>query len=211
MTTAAERLVVPAAPPPSAPPMLQVKSIYLEPRVREYARGREILARFPDATLIDVPSHWNIPGLHGNAGLVEDWVRVKRETLVLGVRKTLAARANGRSADWIAPGLATGCAMACAYCVETGTLISTPSGPVPVEQIQDGDAVLAFDSSSEQLVTAHVQGVASRVVEEVIELQVGDTVLRLTPDHPVLTRRGWVEAGHLSEDDEVLCDETSTG
>lgn len=108
-----------AAPPtPARPaaPLLGVKAIYLEPRVRDYARGREILVRFPDAELIEVPSHWNIAGLHGNAGLVADWVRVKREVLVLGVRKTLAMRANGRSADFIAPGLASGCAMACAYC-----------------------------------------------------------------------------------------------
>ncbi|WP_245588549.1 spore photoproduct lyase family protein [Deinococcus pimensis] len=90
--------------------------IYLEPRVREYARGREILARFPHAELVEVASHWNIPGLHGNEGLARDWVRVKRETLVLGVRKTLAVRPNGRSADFIAPGVANGCAMSCAYC-----------------------------------------------------------------------------------------------
>jgi spore photoproduct lyase family protein len=96
--------------------MLRVGRILLEPGVTEYARGREILARFPDAERVEVPSHWNIPGLHGNAGLVKDWVRVKRDTLVLGVRKSLGCRLNGRSADYIAPGLSNGCAMACAYC-----------------------------------------------------------------------------------------------
>jgi spore photoproduct lyase family protein len=35
---------------------------------------------------------------------------------VLGVKKSLTARPNGRSADWIAPSTANGCAMACAYC-----------------------------------------------------------------------------------------------
>ncbi|MEF2277267.1 spore photoproduct lyase family protein [Deinococcus sp. YIM 134068] len=96
--------------------LLDIRRIYLEPRVPEYARGRDILARFPGAERIEVPSHWNIPGLHGNAGLVRDWVRLKRQVLVLGVRKTFTTRANGRSADWIAPGLANGCALACAYC-----------------------------------------------------------------------------------------------
>jgi DNA repair photolyase len=47
---------------------------------------------------------------------VRDWVRVKRDTLVLGVRKSLQCRLNGRSADYIAPSAANGCAMACAYC-----------------------------------------------------------------------------------------------
>ncbi len=43
-------------------------------------------------------------------------MRVKTETLVLGVEKSLPARPNGRSADFIAPSTSNGCAMACAYC-----------------------------------------------------------------------------------------------
>jgi len=101
---------------PGGRSLLRVRSIYHEPAVVDHARGREILARFPDAERVVVDSHWNIPGLHGNEGLVRDWVRVKRDVLVLGVRKSLSCRYNGRSADWIAPGAANGCAMACAYC-----------------------------------------------------------------------------------------------
>ncbi|MEV4341965.1 spore photoproduct lyase family protein [Streptomyces sp. NPDC049590] len=96
--------------------LLPVRTIYAEPAAAASARGRQILARFPGAGLIEVDSHWRIPGLHGNEGNVERWVRVKGETLVLGERKTLTTRPNGRSADWIAPGPSNGCAMACAYC-----------------------------------------------------------------------------------------------
>lgn len=102
--------------PQSCTDLLEVSHIYLEPAVRGYPRGMEILARFPDAALSEVPSHWNIPGLHGNSGLVKDWVRIKKTVLVLGVRKGFPVRPNGRSADFIAPGFASGCAMACAYC-----------------------------------------------------------------------------------------------
>ncbi len=83
--------------------LLRVSRIYLEPAVETYPRGREILARFPDAERIEVASHWKIPELHGNAGLAEDWLRVKRDTLVLGVKKGMQLRPNGRSADFIAP------------------------------------------------------------------------------------------------------------
>ena len=96
--------------------VLRIGRILHEPAVAEYPRGREILARFPDADREEVASHWNIPGLHGNEGLVRDWVRVKRGVLVLGVKKSVSCRPNGRSADWIAPSTANGCAMACAYC-----------------------------------------------------------------------------------------------
>ncbi|MFD5800106.1 spore photoproduct lyase family protein [Streptomyces sp. NPDC127020] len=96
--------------------LLPVREIHAEPAAAASPRGRQVLARFPEARVVEVDSHWRIPGLHGNEGNVERWVRIKGETLVLGERKTLATRPNGRSADWIAPGTSNGCAMACAYC-----------------------------------------------------------------------------------------------
>jgi spore photoproduct lyase family protein len=102
--------------PSAAQRLLKVGRVYAEPDARDSVRGQEILARFPDAEIVEVDSHWKIPELHGNAGNVERWVRVKTETLVLGVKKSLSARPNGRSADFIAPSTSNGCAMACAYC-----------------------------------------------------------------------------------------------
>jgi spore photoproduct lyase len=96
--------------------LIDIRTIYHEPAITAFARGREILDRFPEAERIPVPSHWNIPSLHGNSGSVEDWVRIKRSTLVLGVKKGLTMRPNGRSAHFIAPSTSNGCAMACAYC-----------------------------------------------------------------------------------------------
>ncbi|WP_308257360.1 spore photoproduct lyase family protein [Pseudonocardia lacus] len=101
---------------PAAQRLLQVRTVYAEPAARDSERGRQVLARFPDAEVVEVASHWQIPELHGNAGNVDRWVRVKTETLVLGVKKSLSARPNGRSADFIAPSTSNGCAMACAYC-----------------------------------------------------------------------------------------------
>nr|WP_206027635.1 spore photoproduct lyase family protein [Rhodococcus kroppenstedtii] len=96
--------------------MLDPRRIWAEPEAIADLRGQEVLARFPSAELIEVDSHWQIPSLHGNEGNIDRWVRVKTEDLVLGVKKSLTARPNGRSADWIAPSTANGCAMACAYC-----------------------------------------------------------------------------------------------
>jgi spore photoproduct lyase family protein len=96
--------------------LLRVGRIYLEPAVHEYARGRQIMDRFPAADLVEVPSHWNIPELHGNEGGVEKWNRTKKTVLVLGVKKGLSIRSFYRSADFIAPSQANGCAMACSYC-----------------------------------------------------------------------------------------------
>lgn len=115
--------MLPLFDPPPPPPagdaarrLLQVRTIYAEPDALASARGQQVLGRFPDAEVVEVPSHWQIANLHGNEGNVERWVRTKTETLVLGVKKSLSARPNGRSADFIAPSTANGCAMACAYC-----------------------------------------------------------------------------------------------
>ncbi|MHA6761246.1 spore photoproduct lyase family protein [Streptacidiphilus sp. PAMC 29251] len=114
----------PAAPPggggfrgsPQARRMLDVREVYAEPAALASPRGRQILAGLPGVPVTEVASHWRIPSLHGNEGNVARWTRVKTEILVLGVRQSLSTRPNGRSADWIAPGAANGCAMACAYC-----------------------------------------------------------------------------------------------
>ena len=99
-----------------SPWLLDVKAIYMEPVVPQYARGREILDRFPDAERIFVDSHWKIPGLHGYEGNVADWIAIKRNVLVLGVKSSISARPNCRSSDFIAPSHANGCTMACSYC-----------------------------------------------------------------------------------------------
>ena len=48
----------------------------------------KILSKFPDAKIIPVESHWNIPQLQDPA-LVKDWNLVKKHTLVVGKIKSL--------------------------------------------------------------------------------------------------------------------------
>jgi spore photoproduct lyase len=96
--------------------LLSIHEIYLEPSVRDYARGRDILAKYPDAKLIEVPSHWKIPELFGFEGSVEDWLWNKKNIIILGTKKSLSARPNTRSSHWVAPSQSNGCTMSCSYC-----------------------------------------------------------------------------------------------
>lgn len=138
------------------------------------------------------------------------FMSAKKSGAIVRDRKGLQVRPNGRSSDFIIPSFAIGCPLVCAYCVAEGTQITTSTGKVPVEQIQAGDEVIAYDSSLEQLVSARVYQTVSREVDSILEIQVGSRVLRVTAEHPIYTRRGWVKAGDLTEHDEVLCDETYT-
>jgi len=95
---------------------LDVDRIYVQRAALEYPRAHQILQRFPSAERVEVDSHWRISELHGNQDLVPSWNKVKRTSLVLGVKSSLSCRPNGRSADYIAPSHSNGCAMSCAYC-----------------------------------------------------------------------------------------------
>ncbi|MEU9572531.1 hypothetical protein AB0D62_22225 [Streptomyces massasporeus] len=66
--------------------LLPVREIYAEPAAAESPRGRQISARFPDARVTTVESHWRLPGLHGNQGNIERWVRVNPDLLALDPR-----------------------------------------------------------------------------------------------------------------------------
>lgn len=96
--------------------LLQIRRIYAQPAALELPRGQEIVARWPGADVVLVDNHWNIPDLHGDETNVPRWSRIKTEALVVGIKKSLTVKPNGRSADFIAPSTANGCAMACAYC-----------------------------------------------------------------------------------------------
>jgi spore photoproduct lyase family protein len=96
--------------------LLQIQEIYLEPEVYNYTRGREILEKYSSAKRIEVTSHWQIPELFGSEGSIDDWISNKRHVLILGIKKSLTARANSRSSHWVAPSESNGCTMACSYC-----------------------------------------------------------------------------------------------
>lgn len=91
-------------------------------------------------------------------------------------------------------------------CFPAGTMVSTPTGEIPIEQIQPGSEVLSFDPSTErfsvQTVTATMQRKSPRMVDVRIAKKASFTC---TANHPVLAiSRGWVSAERLTCDDMVL-------
>ena len=88
-------------------------------------------------------------------------------------------------------------------CVAAGTKVFDPTTGLThlIEDIVHGDegfAVVAADKAGK----LHVRSIVDRFVQgerEVIGLRLRDgTVLRVTPDHKVLTDDGWRDAGELA-------------
>lgn len=77
-------------------------------------------------------------------------------------------------------------------CFPSGTLVATPHGEVPIEDVAVGTKV--FNANG----IGVVQCTSARLTEELIELELenGD-VIRCTPNHPVFADGEWHEAGSL--------------
>jgi predicted lipid-binding transport protein (Tim44 family) len=81
-------------------------------------------------------------------------------------------------------------------CLEEGTPVWTPRGPVPIEKVAAGDQVWGLTGGRFQGVT--VQTVTRVRPEEFLEISAGGARLRITPEHPVMVGPGvYRQAGRL--------------
>jgi DNA repair protein RadD len=77
-------------------------------------------------------------------------------------------------------------------CFVVGTLISTPSGQIPIEQVQPGMFVRNATGIGQ------VIAVSARSANELVTLEYSDgTTITCTTNHPIFTEIGWKQAGSL--------------
>lgn len=84
------------------------------------------------------------------------------------------------------------------HCHSAGTLIETPAGGVPVEELRVGDRVLSWESG--RLGVSTVSAFEKKRVgrRRLLEIVSPAGKLMLTDDHPVwVQKRGWVAAGEV--------------
>jgi hypothetical protein len=94
--------------------------------------------------------------------------------------------------------LSAGC-----HCVVEGTLISTPGGPRPVEQLKPGDAVWTLSARDEREIGT-IASITEHRADSFVELRLADgSSLRVTAAHPLRTRDGWERAGRIGRDREL--------
>lgn len=84
-------------------------------------------------------------------------------------------------------------------CVAQGSLVKTLCGQVPIEQVEVG-AKVQTETGEYHQVLANLRRGQKRTIR--VRMTNGEE-LRVTADHRVLTARGWVEAGHLTNRDLV--------
>jgi hypothetical protein len=79
-------------------------------------------------------------------------------------------------------------------CVAEGTLLETPQGAVPVEQLRQGDLVLSYDFDLNETVFRRITAIASHLADETVVI---DGRLRVTPEHRIWDGAGWTHAADL--------------
>ncbi|HEX9887978.1 MAG TPA: SufD family Fe-S cluster assembly protein, partial [Nitriliruptorales bacterium] len=89
-------------------------------------------------------------------------------------------------------------------CLAQGSLVTTPSGPKPIEELTPGEDILSFDHDSGQLVWRQVTAKRYSGEQPVREVRVGERRLHVTDNHPFLGFAG--VAGSASQATYVRAD-----
>ena len=90
-------------------------------------------------------------------------------------------------------------------CLAGDSMIETDRGLVPIKDIQVNDFVLSYNEKTNQTEYKRVlNSMLTSPEREVIIIEYKGRELTLTPDHRVLTKRGYVEAQDLLESDELI-------
>lgn len=98
-----------------------------------------------------------------------------------------------------------GCPFRCGFATRIDSVISTPTGGIQAKRLVVGDTVLGWDEKNSVVAPTKIVAVNLPIPTEEIEIETETgEVLICSPEHPIMTRRGWVLAGDLQESDEVL-------
>lgn len=89
-------------------------------------------------------------------------------------------------------------------CVVEGQKIKTVSGWIEIQDIKTGDWVYAYEEKTKTVVLEQVTSTFQSMKSDIVEIETEEGLLKVTSDHPVYTRRGWITARNLDCNDEIL-------
>ncbi len=81
-------------------------------------------------------------------------------------------------------------------CVPSKQTVNAVDGAKRAADVEAGDKLWTFDDTG-ALVQTEVVSVGWRRADELVDIRAGKHHIRLTPNHPVMTPDGWVDAGDL--------------
>lgn len=85
-------------------------------------------------------------------------------------------------------------------CLPPGQVVTTLRGNVPIEQVRVGDLVLTHKGRYRRVCNVFCRDYEG----DLFQVRVGNDGVIVTPEHPILTQRGWVDASALKASDTFL-------
>ena len=90
-------------------------------------------------------------------------------------------------------------------CFIAGTLISTPKGFVPIENIKSGDVVWSFDSETLEISQNYVDQVLVHKSNDLVKITIGNEIITATSNHPFyVSTKGFISALDLRAGDILI-------
>ena len=89
-------------------------------------------------------------------------------------------------------------------CFVKGTKIATPFGEKNIEKIKVGDKVFCFNEKSKKIEIKKVEKTYKNPAKSIMCVNFGTQMIQCTTNHPFYTKRGWVQAKDLNENDYIL-------
>lgn len=90
-------------------------------------------------------------------------------------------------------------------CLAGDTLIQTDCGSIPIRDIRKGMKVLSYNETTGEVEYKKVlNSIMTSPSREVIKIEYNNREIICTPEHRVLTKRGYVEAQNLEAEDEII-------
>jgi hypothetical protein len=86
-------------------------------------------------------------------------------------------------------------------CFLSGTIVDTPEGGIPIEDIEIGDIVVGWDEEAGKLTDSRVLQIFGSVQLSYVVI---NGSIKVTDDHPFRLAGRWVTAAELQPDDELI-------
>ncbi|MGO4875116.1 polymorphic toxin-type HINT domain-containing protein [Pedobacter psychrotolerans] len=90
------------------------------------------------------------------------------------------------------------------HCFVAGTAVKTPLGDIPIELLEKGDEVFAYNFESREVVVRKVPAVYKNSTERILEIGIENEIIRCTSKHRIWVESEWIEASNLKVGMKVL-------
>lgn len=147
--------------------------------------------------------HVEMANLPDGSEIGNEWVRRDPKARIwIGSRDTVLSRVVRH--EWM--GLPKFDLMVIDECITGDSIVMTLDGPVPIKSLQNKQDAYILSQGPDGPRYRRVSAFLKQGIKTCMKITLTNgSSIRCTPNHPIYTQRGWIEAGKVKMTDQVLC------